>query len=108
MMTQLLELHLSRTIARTTMTESKFAQRSTRLKNLRAKFNAELEDLDKEMDSVETDSNDVVAEHRAQIGVLKDGVKEMREMVEEMKGNGEEDEVKVATFPDGQKTGEVG
>lgn len=81
------------------MAESKFAQRSARLRALRNKFDAELEDLDKEMDSVETDSNDVVAAHRAQIDVLKGGVKEMREMVNEMKGNGEEIEEKAATFP---------
>jgi DNA repair exonuclease SbcCD ATPase subunit len=96
-MMKMMDLHLTRTIERE-HSMSKYSDISAKLKGVRTRFDAQLEDLDKEIDSVATDSDEVVRHHASKVAEIKAGVEEMREGIKEMSGNGGDE--KIATFPE--------
>lgn len=95
-MMKMLDLHLTKTIERE-KPMSRYSDISAKLKGTRARFDAQLDDLDKDIDKVASESDEVVMHHAAQVAELRDGVEEMREGIKEMRGNGGDE--KIATFP---------
>lgn len=76
---------------------SKAGDIAAKLRATRVRFDAQLDDLDKEVDAAASDSDEVVRHHRATVAEIRTGIDDMRKGIREMEGNGGEE--KIATFP---------
>jgi len=97
---QLLDLHLTRSIDRFKMSRhNDIAQRMRKLKEAQE---ARLAALDQRMDKHETESDAVFRSYEGFLEENEAAMKEMEDSIKAMKGNGEEAEGNVASFPGGQ------
>lgn len=106
MMSDLLDLHLTRSINRLKPMAklNKFAEISAKFKATKASLDAEMDDLGVEIDQLSSQGMDVISQHKAEVREMRAAVKDMRDaLVEDIGSNSNgsqtEDEEKPATFP---------
>jgi hypothetical protein len=84
---------------------SKFREVAEKLKAEKLKLEACVEDLDKEIDHMASYGNTVIGGHRAVISEVRGGLDEMKEMIDDLRGNNGGEDDKVAHFPDKARAG---